>query len=102
MAFYKVENDGIVLAVRLTPRGGRDAVDRIVKLSDGREVAGARVRAVADNGAANLALVALLATVFDRPREAVTILSGITARLKQVRIAGDPTRLAAIAKGWPR
>jgi len=40
--------DGLVLTVRLTPRGGRDAIDGIERLADGRSdvciVAGAAAR----------------------------------------------------------
>jgi len=37
--------DGIVIAVRLTPKGGRDALDGMARLSDGQMVLKARVRA---------------------------------------------------------
>jgi uncharacterized protein (TIGR00251 family) len=91
---------GIVVAVRLTPKAGRQAIDGIGALSDGRAVLLARVRAVPEDGAANDALVRLLADVFATPKSAVTIVGGATARLKQVRIAGDPAALAAIVEGW--
>ena len=45
-----------MLAVRLTPRGGRDAIDGIEQLSDGRRVLKVRVRAAASEGEANAAL----------------------------------------------
>jgi uncharacterized protein len=102
MACYRMERDGIVLSVRLTPKGGRDAIDGVVTLSEGREVLAARVRAAPDKGAANAALVLLLADVFDRPKSAVTIMAGDTARLKQVRVTGDPSVLAAVVKRLPR
>ena len=35
---FAVSPDGIVLAVRLTPKGGRDAIDGIATLSDGNTV----------------------------------------------------------------
>src|SRR5436309_2729045 len=96
------DKDGIVLSVRLTPKGGRDAIDGLATLGDGREVVAARVRAAPDKGAANDALVALLAGAFRRPKSRVTVVAGATARLKQVRVAGDPPVLAAIVAGWPR
>ena len=68
MACYRTDRDGIVLSVRLTPRAQRDAVDGVGTLSDGREVALVRVRALPEDSAANQALVALLASVF-RPAE---------------------------------
>jgi uncharacterized protein (TIGR00251 family) len=98
MPCYRAERDGIVLSVRLTPKGGRDAIDGIAVLSDGREVIAARVRAAPDKGVANDALVKLLAEAFGRPKSAVGILAGATARLKQVRVAGNPTDLIAVAE----
>lgn len=88
------EADGILLDVRLTPRGGRDAFDGSATLSDGRRVLVARVRAVPEKGAANAALATLAAERFGVPKSAVSLAAGHTARLKTLRIAGDPERLA--------
>jgi uncharacterized protein (TIGR00251 family) len=87
--------DGIVLSVRLTPKGGRDAVEGIEHRADGRAVLKARVRAPPSEGAANAALITLLADVFDVPPRAVTLQAGATARIKRIKIAGDPAALAA-------
>src|ERR1051326_1686952 len=85
----------LVLDVRLTPKGGRDALDGVAALSDGRSVLKARVRAAPYEGAANAALTRLIATTADVPLSEVTIVGGATARVKRVRIAGDPRRIAA-------
>ncbi|MDP3254374.1 DUF167 family protein [Bosea sp. (in: a-proteobacteria)] len=87
--------DGLRLSVRLTPRGGRDAIDGIEILSDGRPVLKARVRAAPSEGEANASLLALIARTLDLPRSAVTLAAGASARLKTVAIAGDPTALGA-------
>jgi uncharacterized protein (TIGR00251 family) len=87
--------DGLVLAVRLTPKGGRDSIEGIERLADGRAVVKARVRAAASEGAANAALIRLIADAFDVPPRAVTVIAGATARLKRVKIAGDAAALAA-------
>ena len=42
---FAIAPDGIILAVRLTPKGGRDAIDGTETLSDGRAVLRVRVRA---------------------------------------------------------
>jgi len=58
-----------------------------------------RVAAVPDKGKANAAVVTLLAKALDVPKSAIAVTSGETARLKTVRIAGDPGALvAALAK----
>ena len=101
MRCYRVEPAAVVLTVRLTPRAARDSVDGIGTLSDGRAVVLARVRAVPDKGAANRALVELLAKALRVPKSAVDVIAGATARLKQVRIAGAPQLLAAAVEAWP-
>ena len=102
MSCYRVEADAIVISVRLTPKADRDAVEGRGRLSDGRAVVRARVRAVPDRGAANAALVQLMAKTFRRPKSAVSIVAGATQRLKQVRVAGEPDELVRIVESWPR
>jgi uncharacterized protein (TIGR00251 family) len=102
MPCYRREAGGIVLTVRLTPRANRDSVDGLGVLADGEQVALARVRAVPEDGAANDALVALLAKAFGRPKSALTLVRGATQRVKQVRITGSADVLAAVADSWGR
>ena len=85
----------LLLDVRLTPKGGRDALDGIAPLADGRSVLRARVRAAPHEGAANAALARLIAAAAGVPPSRVTIVGGATARVKRVRVAGDPRAIAA-------
>ena len=85
--------EGLLIAVRLTPRGGRDAIDGIETLSDGQTVIKARVRALPEDGAANAALIKLLAKICDRPASAVSVVSGVTSRVKMLKVAGDSSDL---------
>jgi uncharacterized protein (TIGR00251 family) len=102
VACYRTEPGAIVVAVRLTPRADRDAVEGIGALADGREVARVRVRAVPEAGAANAALIRLMAKTFGRPKSAVTIAAGAGQRLKQIRIAGETPELVRIVESWPK
>jgi len=91
--------DGVTIAVRLTPKGGRDSVDGIETMSDGRAVLKARVRAAPHEGAANEALVTLLAKALGVPQRSVEITSGATSRIKRVMIVGNgPALVAALEK----
>ena len=70
-------------AVRVVPRAGRTGIggtrgDAVV----------VRLTAPPVDGAANDALIAFLAALFDRPRRDVTIVSGQASRDKRVAIAG--------------
>jgi uncharacterized protein (TIGR00251 family) len=92
---WTVTADGVVLMVRLTPRGGRDAIDGIEQLADGRRVLKVRVRAAASGGEANAALIKLIAGTLGVPAGDVSLLSGATARLKRLKVAGVGAALAA-------
>ena len=86
---------GITLAVRLTSKGGRDAIDGIEHTADGRAVLKARVAAPPSEGEANDALIRLIAKAVGVPPRDVNLAAGATARVKRLTIAGDPARLMA-------
>jgi uncharacterized protein (TIGR00251 family) len=92
---WRNTKEGVVLDIRLTPRGGRDALDGIETLADGRVVLKARVRAAPTEGEANTALIRLLAQEFGLPRSQLAIVSGASARLKTVALRGESGSLAA-------
>jgi uncharacterized protein YggU (UPF0235/DUF167 family) len=96
---WTVTPGGLTVTVRLTPRGGCDAIDGIEQRSDGQCVLKARVRAAATEGEANAALIALLARAAGVPSRSVALVSGATARIKRLTIAGHgPTLAAALEK----
>ncbi|MBL8556720.1 MAG: DUF167 domain-containing protein [Phenylobacterium sp.] len=76
------------MTVRVTPRGGRDAVDGWTADEAGRPVLRVRVSAAASDGAANAAVVALVARTMGFPRSAVRIAAGQTSRTKRLEIDG--------------
>jgi uncharacterized protein (TIGR00251 family) len=76
------------IAVRLTPRGGRDALEGFAEDDAGRPLLRARVTAPPVEGEANAALVKLVAKALGAPRSAVRIASGETARIKVLEIDG--------------
>jgi hypothetical protein len=80
---------GRALTVRLTPKGGRDAIDGIEHLADGRSVLKVRVRAAPTGGEANDALCRLIAKTLGVPRRDVALSAGATSRLKRLTISGD-------------
>ena len=92
---WRSEAGGLVLSVRLTPKGGRDAIDGIEQRADGRCVLKVRVRAAASAGEANAALVRLLAKTLGVAPRAVSLVAGETARIKRLRIDGPGAALAA-------
>lgn len=92
---WSVAADGLRLTIRLTPRGGRDALDGIETLADGRQVLKLRVRAAPSEGEANAALIALLSKLLRLPRSQISLVAGASARIKTVLLSGDATELLA-------
>ena len=96
---WTTATDGVLIDVRLTPRGGRDAIEGIERRADGRAVLKARVRAAPFEGEANAALCRLLAVALGTAPRQVTLVAGETARVKRIRIAGDaPALVAALGR----
>jgi len=92
---WTVVAGGVVVVVRLTPKGGRDAIDGVEQLADGKYVLKARVRAAASDGEANDALMRLIADELDVGFRRVSLVAGATARIKRLMIEGDGKALAA-------
>lgn len=76
------------LAVRLTPRGGREGVDGWAADSEGRPYLKVRVASAPVEGEANAALIAFIAKSLGIPKSAVRLASGATARVKRLEIDG--------------
>lgn len=83
-----------MFAVRVVPRAGRTGVAGM--RGDALLV---RLAAAPVDGAANDALTAFLADLFDRPRRDVSIVSGHASRDKRVAIAGMTPDAVAVVLG---
>ncbi len=75
-----------LLRVRVTPKGGRDAID-----GPGADAAGLahlklRVSAPPEGGAANAAVLKLLSKALKRPKSSLSVESGATSRVKIIRV----------------
>lgn len=82
-------------AVRLMPRGGADRIDGVSE----EGVLQARVSAPAVGGAANTALVRLLADELDVSRSSVRLVAGATGRHKLIMV--DGVTADQVATLWP-
>ena len=77
-----------MLSLRVTPNAGRDLIDGPESRDDGSTVLRIRVKAVPDKGKAKAAVTALLSKTLGSPKSSVTLVSGETARVKRLEIAG--------------
>ncbi len=90
---WRVVTGGVELAVRVTPRGGRDGVDGVGADADGRPHVSIRVAAAPVDGEANDAVEKLLAKWLGVAKAKVEVIMGETVRTKVVMIDGDPVQL---------
>lgn len=81
---------GVTFRIRVTPRAGRTAI-----AGERGGVLLVKLAAAPVDGTANDALVALLASLLDRPKRDVSIVTGERSRNKVVEIRG--TSLAHVA-----
>ncbi len=84
---------GIRLVVRVTPRGGRDAVEGVGADADGVPHIKLRVAAAPVDGDANAAVEKLLAKWLGVAKSSVEVVAGLMARQKTVMVDGDPVQL---------
>jgi len=82
-------------AVRVVPRAGRDAIDGVTEAGELR----CRVSAPPADGAANKALVRLVADALGVPPSAVTMEAGAASRTKRLRVSGADA--SALVARWP-
>ena len=75
--------------VRLTPKGGRNAIEGWAEGPDGKRYLKARVAAPPEDGKANEALVRLIAKALDVGKTRVRIVSGAASRMKTVEAEAD-------------
>jgi uncharacterized protein YggU (UPF0235/DUF167 family) len=97
---YRPEQGGMRLAVRLTPRARRNALEGVAAGADGRPVAQIRLAAPPVEGAANAALITFLAAALGLRKGDISIRSGETARLKILHLAGEQERLRQRLDAW--
>jgi uncharacterized protein len=92
--------DGLKLRVRLTPRACRPGIDGLVADAEGALALKVAVTAAPEKGAANAALIRLLAKEWHLPASSITLAAGAADRRKLLHLAGDPKRLAAAVEDW--
>jgi uncharacterized protein len=95
--FLRRTERGVTVALRAQPRARRTAVD--CSTQGTLKVA---VTAPAEDGKANAAVIALLASEWHLPRSTFDVARGATARDKVLSISGEPAALADRIVQWMR
>lgn len=83
MINFTEKDDVLTFAVRVVPRASKSEV-----VGEHNGALKVRIAAPPVNGAANEELIKTLANFFEIPKTAVEIISGETAKIKQIKITG--------------
>ena len=83
------ENGAVRLRIHLTPKSRQDGIEGITQSPDGPALK-ARVRALPHDGAANRAVLALLAKWLVVPKTSITVSAGAKSRIKLLTIIAAP------------
>jgi len=90
---WRQAEDGLELAIRLTPKAGQNRIDGIGQDPSGKPVLLVRVTALPVDGAANKALLKFLAKSCGIAKSNIRFISGETSRIKRLHITGDTRQL---------
>ena len=86
MIQVRVTDTQLILPLRVTPRGGKDA---LLPFEAGDTVLNLKVSAPPEDGKANAAVEKLLASLLNIPKSRVKVIAGEKARNKQVAVTAD-------------
>jgi len=92
--FWRVVGDAVAVAVKVRPRARRPGLHGRAPDTDGERLAIA-VREPAEDGRANRAACAALATAVGVPPSQVEVAAGAASRRKTLLVSGDAAVIAA-------
>ena len=92
---------GVIVHFRLTPKSSKDGVNGVVRTADGPAFQ-AHVRAPPEDGAANAALLRLVATWLGLSIRDVELATGARSRLKSLSVRGDAEAICRLLEAKAR
>lgn len=96
---HRCVEDGVTVAIRLTPKAKTNGIKGIMPRTDGVALK-VSVTEAPERNRANAALLALLAKAWRVPKSSMRVASGQTDRNKLIHIAGDPASLQKTLDQW--
>jgi uncharacterized protein YggU (UPF0235/DUF167 family) len=97
---FTATGEGVRIAIRLTPKSSRDSLEGLGATRDGRPALAAKVRAAPEKGAANAALLALVARSLDLAPSRLSLVAGAKDRHKTVLVSGPPEATLRALEDW--
>lgn len=87
--FYKVTNEGVEIRIRAIPNASKDEIICVEVRDDSLSYLKVKVRAIAEDNAANSAIEKLLAKSLNVSKSAAKIIAGQKSRTKSLLVKGD-------------
>ena len=97
---FSLAADGLRIRILARPGGRRDEIEGLQAEAGGGGALRVTVRAAAEDGKANAAIVKLLTGEWELPRASISLLTGAKDRRKSFHLAGEPQALLAWLEGW--
>ena len=91
---------GVRVAVRVTPRAGRERIGAVAADADGGAVLKLAVTAAPQGGKANRAAIRLLSKAWRVPKSSIAVTAGAAERRKTLVVAGEPEALLHRLNEW--
>jgi len=99
VSFWTAIEGGVRLRLKVRPQARRAGIDGVVPDRDG-EALSVSVTAAPEDGKANAAVIALLATALGVAKSTISLTQGATARRKTIHVASACPALAARLESW--
>ena len=100
MSPFQTDEDGVLVAVYLTPKASRAAIEGTTETAQGERALKVKVTAAPEKGKANTALLKLLAKEWHVAPSRLRLVSGHKDRRKRVLLEGDPAERMTALKTW--
>lgn len=84
----QIPNNGYI-RIKIIPRSQKNEITEIIKDEEGEKTIKIRIKAPPEKGKANAELIKFLSKTFNIKRDAISIISGKTDRLKLIKISNN-------------
>jgi len=99
-ALFERADGGVRVAVRVTPKASRNAVQGIMMGADGRRMLKVAITAAPEGGKANAAVMEILSKAWRVPKSSIEVAAGAADRSKILFVAGEAAELLTRLSGW--
>lgn len=99
---YHQVDDGLLIAIRVTPKSSADRLDGLYQGADGRLSLKLKVRAQPEKGRANQAVIVLMAKALGYPKSRFEIIAGVADRQKNLLVKADKAQANELMKAMQR